>query len=319
MNAEPARPAPVAVAIVSFNERALLAACLRSLEADARTGRAEVWVVDNASWDGSADLVRADFPWASLIACERNHGYGAAVNLVAARTDCAFVAPANQDVELEEGSLARLIAAADAHPRAGVVAPRLVGAHGATQHSVHPFPTVWLTVAYNLGLHRLSARLADRLCIEGWWRPERSRAVDWALGAFLLVRREAFDAAGGFDDDMWMYAEDLDLAWRLRRAGWGTWYESSAVVRHQGAVSARKAFGGEVESRFMAASYAWMVRRRGRGVASTVAAVNALGSGLGALALSLAAALRPGRFGPSRDHYARWARIHAAGLRARRR
>ena len=83
-------------------------------------------------------------------------------------------------------------------------------------------------------MNRLSPGLGDRLCLEGAWNPDRARAVPWAIAAFLLVRREAFDAVGGFDDAMWLHAEDLDLAWRLKQARWGTWYEPSARVRHPG-------------------------------------------------------------------------------------
>lgn len=305
----------VAVAVVSFNERELLAACLRSLEADQVAGRAEVWVVDNASSDGSAELVETDFPWVRLIAGGENLGYGPAVNLVADRTDAEWIAPANQDIELQPGALERMLASARGRAGIGAVAPRLIGPDGATQHSVHPFPTLWLTLLFNLGVYRLSRRLADRLCLVGFWDPDRPREVPWALAAFLPVRREAFDAVGRFDAGMWLHAEDVDLAWRLHRAGWRTWYEPSARVSHSGSVSTRKAFGSGVEARFMAASYAWMARRRGEPVARTVALVNLAGCALRALALAPAARLRPGRYAEARDVQRRWARIHARGLR----
>jgi GT2 family glycosyltransferase len=252
-----------------------------------------------------------------LIASGENLGYGAAVNLVAERTECAWIAPANQDVELRPGSLGRLLAAGAAHPDAAVVAPRLVQPDGATQHSVHPFPTLWLTLLFNLGVHRLSWRLADRLCIMGRWNAERPRRVPWAIAAFLLVRRAAFDAVGRFDPDQWLHAEDLDLAWRLHRGGWVTWYEPSAVVEHVGSVATVKAFGPEVEARFMAATYAWMARRRSVAVARAVALANWVGAALRAAWLAPLARLRPGRFGEPRERQRRWARIHAAGLRPR--
>lgn len=306
----------VAVAIVSFNERVLLDACLRSLQDDAASGRAEVWVVDNASTDGSVEHVRAEFPWAQVIGSDTNLGYGPAVNLVAGRTRSEWIAPANQDIVLEPGTLAQLLSAGDDHPEAGAIAPRLIGDDGEAQHSVNPFPTVWLTLLFNLGLHRIFPALADRLCLAGGWRPERSRLVDWALGAFLLVRRRAFDQAGGFDDSMWMYAEDLDLGWRLRKAGWRTWYEAPAVVRHRGSVSAKKAFGDEIEARFMRASYSWMARRRGVAVTWVVALLNLIGAAVRWTAASVAARGRPARFSASRDIYARWTRAHLSGLRA---
>jgi len=302
-----------AIAVVSYEEPELLAACLRSLEADARSGLTEVWVVDNASSDGSPEMVRERFPWVSLIALEHNAGYGAAVNLVSERTETPWLVAANQDVVVQPDALRMLLAAGEAHPRAGAVTPRLIGLDGHQQDSVQPFPTVWVTAVYNLRLHRLSRRLADRVCLEGRWDRERPREVPWAFAAFLALRREAFEAVGGFDPSQWLHAEDLDLAWRLAGAGWATRYEPSAAVRHVGSVSTRKAFG-DLERRYMAASYAWMARRRGLAVARVVAAMNVAGEGARWLVLSLVSALSAGRHGASAQHHRRWARVHAVGL-----
>ena len=310
--------AVAAVAVVSYEERELLFACLGSLEPDAREGRTEVWVVDNASSDGSAEMVREHFPWVSLIALDDNRGYGAAVNLVAERTTTPWLVAANQDVKVEPRALRRLVEAGEAHRRAGAVAPRLIGPDGGQQHSVQPFPTVWLTALFNLRLHRLSRRLADRLCLEGHWDPRRPREVPWSFAAFLLLRREAFEAVGRFDHEQWLHAEDLDLAWRMHRAGWTTRYEPSAVVHHVGSVATRKAFG-DVERRFMAASYAWMARRRGLRVARSVAALNFAGEGVRWAVLSLVKTLSRGRHGSAAEHHRRWAGVHAVGLGSRRR
>src|SRR5207253_8850601 len=109
----------VAVVVVSWNTRALLERCLRSLETDARAGRLAVWVVDNASHDGSAQLVRERFPWATLVASPENLGFGTAVNLAAARSTSPWLAIANADVCLSAGALDALLAAAAADPGAG--------------------------------------------------------------------------------------------------------------------------------------------------------------------------------------------------------
>ncbi|HEV2753545.1 MAG TPA: glycosyltransferase family 2 protein, partial [Solirubrobacteraceae bacterium] len=266
---------PVAVAVVSWNLRERLDACLRSLRPDHEAGRAEVWVVDNASQDGSAQLVRNEHPWARLIALADNRGYGPAVNLVARRTHTPWVAPANADLRLEPGALETLLRAGDAHPRAGVLAPRLLLADGRTQHSVHPFPAVGTTLTVNLGVGYRLARLGERLCLEGRWDPERERDVPWAHGALLLVRRAAWERVGGFDDAMWFYAEDLDLCWRLHRAGWATRYVPAARVHHDHSAAALAAWGEERLVRSQAAAYAWMRRRRGAARTVAVAALNA--------------------------------------------
>lgn len=304
----------VAVAVVSWNTRELLRACLRSLEADRASGLAEVWVVDNASRDGSAEMVEAEFEGVRLLRAGRNLGFGAAVNLVAERTRTPFIAAANADVELEPGALELLVAAAE-EPRVAIAAPRLITPAGATQHSVHSFPTVTLSVALLSGLTGLLPALGDRLCIEGRWDPERRRAVDWAHGAFLVLDRDRFDRAGRFDPQLWMYAEDLDIAWRSAAGGGRTVYEPAARVRHRVSAATSQAFGAERRARYMRATYAWMLRRRGRLVTRTFAAVNVAGATLRWLLGAFGARLSGGRLGRSRDRWRSYVPLHLIGLR----
>jgi GT2 family glycosyltransferase len=137
---------------------------------------------------------------------------------------------------------------------------------------------VWLALLFNLGLHRVSRRWADRLCLEGFWNPDRARTVPWAIGACLLLRRAALAQAGGFDEQQWMYAEDLDLQWCLRRRGWRTRYVPKARVLHESGAAAVAAFGDERADRFMAASYALLLRRRGAARTWATAAINIAGA-----------------------------------------
>ncbi len=305
--------AQVAVAVVSWNTRELLAECLRSLAPDVRAGRAEVWVVDNGSRDGSRELVREQFGWVTLVEPGENIGFGRAVNLVAERSSTAWIAAANADIALLPGALEALLAVGGSDPRAAIVAPRLVLPDGSTQHSVFSFPTVALSIVFGSGAWRLNADLGDRLCIEGAWDPDRERSVPWAIGAFVLIRRGAFDAVGGFDARQWMYAEDLDLAWRVAGRGWTTHYVPRAHVRHAASAATRLAFGDAQRRRHMAASYAWMARRRGRGVTASFAVASLLTSAGRALALAPVAVLRPGRR-PELADLANWTAIHLRGL-----
>ena len=285
--------AQVSVGVVSWNTRAELERCLRSLEVDVRSGLARVCVVDNGSTDGSPALVREQFPWADLEEPGANLGYGPAVNLAAGRTDTPWIAASNADVELEPGALERLLATGH-ESNAGAVAPRLILPDGSTQHSVYGFANFPSLLALNLGLHKVIPGLGNRLLFEGHWDPARSRTVPWALGAFLLVRREAFDAAGGFDPAQWMYAEDVDLGWRLREAGWQTLYEPRARVHHASGAAARQAFGEQPYERWMAETYDWIERRRSRARRIVTAAINLAGSVV------------------RRDRS--WARVHRRGL-----
>lgn len=310
--------ATVTVAVVSWNTRDLLERCLESLRADAHAGLAEVWVVDNASGDGSAELVGERFPWVRLIASEENLGFGAAVNLVAERTATEWLAPANADVRLVPGALRAMVEEGARHPEAGAIAPRLVLPDGATQTSVHPFPSLPFTLAYLAGLTRLSLAAARHWRVGRGFDPELAQEVPWAVGAFLLVRRAAWDQVGGFDPEQWMYAEDLDLGWRLARAGWRTRYLPAARVTHDESAATTRAWGAERYDRWHLSTYRWLARRRGGSYARLIATVN-VGGFLGrAAALWPLAVLGHRGAADARRAALDAARAHSTGLRSRR-
>jgi N-acetylglucosaminyl-diphospho-decaprenol L-rhamnosyltransferase len=307
---------PVTVAVVSWNTRELLSRCLASLAPLDETRQAETWVVDNASEDGSADLVRERFPWVRLIALDENVGFGPAINLVAEQTQSRWIGVANADIEFLPGSLERLLEVGEQRPETGIVAPRLVLPDGSTQHSVYRFPTLPFTLAFNLGLWRLSRAAADRMALEGYWDSERAGFVDWAIGAFVLVRRQAWAVAEGFDPAQWMYAEDLDLGWRVAAAGFRTWYEPSAAVRHHGAASTVQVWGNGRTERWQRSTYAWMLRRRGPMRTRAYALINTLGAGVRALLLTLPAILLRGKWRERWRLMAFWTRVHLQNLLA---
>jgi N-acetylglucosaminyl-diphospho-decaprenol L-rhamnosyltransferase len=309
--------APVTIVVVSWNTRELLARCLESITAEVESGRAELAVVDNASEDGSPEIVRERFPWATLLALRENRGFGAAVNLAAARTTSPWIAAANADVELLPGALEALLAAGEEDPRAGALGPRLLLPDGSAQHSVYSFPTVPFTLLFNLGVPRLSPRLADSLCLEGRWDPSRPRQVDWAIGAFLLLRRPAFEEVGGFAEEHWMYAEDLDLGWRLARSGWHARYVPEALVRHEAGAATQRLWGEERTRQWMTSTYAWMARRRGVAITRLVALINVLGAAARWALLRVGTLIRPRRFAQPCAEMRRWARLHTIGLRSR--
>jgi GT2 family glycosyltransferase len=309
--------APISVAIVSWNTRDLLRRALESLAGPQAAGGADVWVIDNASSDGSAEMVATEFPWVQLIASEENLGFGRAVNEVARRTSSPWLAPANADISVEPGALEELVAAGTAEPTAAILAPRLIATDGSTQQSVHAFPTVGLALALALWLPKLSRGIGDRLCIEGAWDPARPRAVDWAHGAFLLWRREAYDEIAGFDERQWMYAEDIDIAWRSRQAGWTVRYVPTARILHAGAAATAQAFGEQVGTKYMTATFAWMADRRGLAVTWAYAGVNLANALVQWLAFSLLSVLAPGRFARRRDAAKAWVALHRKGLRRR--
>lgn len=229
-------PVPgVAVIVVNWNTRELLADCLASI-ADTTTGSdVETVVIDNASTDDSAAMVRARFPSARLVANDTNVGFARANNQGCAVSNAPFVLMLNSDARLCPGALQNLLVRMAAAPRAGLVGAELRNPDGTFQYSYAPFPTLGQEL---LTLSGLGRRLF------GPWYPGRgpragdsARVVDWVGGACMLVRRAAFDSVAGFDEGYELYGEELDLCYRLRRAGWEVWYEPAAHVVHHGGAS----------------------------------------------------------------------------------
>ena len=167
----------------------------------------------------------------------------------------------------------------------------------------------------NLGLYKLSPRLAERLCLEAYWDPDRPREVPWAIGAFLCVRRHAFDEVGGFDEDQWMYAEDLDLGWRLDARGWTTRYVPLARVRHEAGAATTAAFGDEKTERFMAATNTATRRRLGPTRARIIGWLGVAGAAARLAWMTPLAAISP-RWSHRRDANRRWLHANRRALRS---
>lgn len=230
MTGEPPR---ISVCIVSWNVRDDLTACLESLTAASRGCWVETIVVDNASTDGTVELLRERFPQVKRIANGDNRGFAAATNqaMAAARGD--YLLLLNPDTALPEGALAELAARAEARPDAGIVAPRLVYPDGSLQHSCRRFPTV--TAAFFrhtiLGWLFPNNRSSADYIMAGWAHDE-IREVDWVSGACMLVRRELYERIGPLDEGFFWGSEDVDYCYRTHRAGYRVLYTPAPVVVH---------------------------------------------------------------------------------------
>jgi GT2 family glycosyltransferase len=229
----------LAVVVVNYNTREHLRECLESVRAE---GMAEVHVVDNASQDGSADMVRDLFPEVRLIVRTDNPGYAAAANQGIATCEAPLVLLLNSDTRLQPGAAAALARYLEDNPRAGIAGPRLLNPDGALQSSCFPFLTPLNVLVLNTWLNR-AAR-----AVPGWrdrflptWTGAPSRAGHWVKGAALAIRREAFAAVGGFDETYFMYSEEVDLCWRMLAAGWEVHYAPVASVVHAEGASTSQA------------------------------------------------------------------------------
>jgi GT2 family glycosyltransferase len=219
------------VVIVAYRSRDLLRRCLDSLRAHPPSADMKVIVVDNASGDGTVEMVRADYPEVELIASPENLGFAAATNLGARSGGAPYLLALNPDTAVTAGALDRVIETLEAHPQVAVVGPRLVREDGSLDHAAkRSFPTPLSALGHFSGLGR---RPDARGRLAAYRAPEvESGPVDAVNGAFMLMRREAFERLGGFDEGYWMYMEDLDLSYRLARQGWQSWYEPGATVVH---------------------------------------------------------------------------------------
>lgn len=306
----------VTVAVVSWNTRDLLDACLRSLEPSVSSGVAEIRVVDNGSTDGTVDLVRERHPWVTLLERPDNPGFGPAANVALQDAVTPYVAVANADLEVPPSAISALLGAAGRHPTAGVLAPRLRLPDGAPQHSVHPFPSLAQAAAVDLGLAALVPGARRALTLEGTWDPDTGRDVDWAHGAFLVLPLDVWRALGGFAEDLWMYAEDLDLCWRARRLGRPTRYVPDAEVVHHVSAATAQAFGDERFDRSQAAAYRWMASRLGRPRALAIAGAAWMGGLVRLGTLRVASRRDPAAYGWRRDRARASVARHRAGVRA---
>jgi N-acetylglucosaminyl-diphospho-decaprenol L-rhamnosyltransferase len=243
--AEPEATA-LSVVIVNWNARELLARCLTSIEAHLPEVPYEVWVVDNASQDGSAAMVREQFPGVRLLENEENVGFAAANNL-AIRESRAYPEPGrrsrytlllNPDTEVRPRALQALVAFMEAHPQAGAVGARLLNPDGSLQPSCHPMLTPGREFWRLMFLERIWPRASYPM---HRWDTGTPRQVEVIKGACLTLRGKALDQVGLLDAGYFMYTEEVDLCYRLAQAGWELWWVPEAEVVHHEAASTRQA------------------------------------------------------------------------------
>jgi N-acetylglucosaminyl-diphospho-decaprenol L-rhamnosyltransferase len=221
----------VCVIIVSHNGKRWLDAALTTLFAGAGNIDLDVVVVDNGG-DGAAAHVEERFPAVRAIRCE-NHGFGHANNVGLATADARYVLFLNPDTELLSGSLADLAAALDRRPEVGLAGVRQLDSSGTLAPSIRRFPSAANMLAEALGVERIPG--ARRIFGERELDPvpySRETPCDWTSGSFMIARREALAQTGGFDESFFLFAEETDLCWRAKDAGWQVMHMPQLTIRH---------------------------------------------------------------------------------------
>ena len=228
----------VSAVVVSYGTRELTLAAVGSLS-EFLPDSSEIWVVDNASDDGSAEAVRELFPDVNLVRLTQNVGFGRANNLAMGRAAGDFFLLLNSDARLTDVmTVPEMLKQMEDQPRLGLVGPRLESEDGQLEFSARSFPTLPKELVRRLGLYRLlPGDRVGRWLLGDFWAPSDAVWVDWLTGACILARREAYEAVGGFDPRIFMYGEEQEWARRIKRAGWDVLYEPRVSVVHRRAAS----------------------------------------------------------------------------------
>ncbi len=212
--------------VVGYHSREALGECLRSL----RTNGVESMVVVENSDD---DLTGIELSGARVVRPGVNLGYGRGVNRGAALVGGEYLIVSNPDVVVHDGAVSALRRVLDDEPTVGIVGPRIRRTDGTVYPSQRVFPSMWLAAAHAL----LAPFWPENPATRRYRAPRSDGGVDWVSGAFFVVRRQAFEEVGGFDERYFMFAEDMDLCWRLQRAGWRVRASDDAEVTHVEGVS----------------------------------------------------------------------------------
>lgn len=231
----------LSIVIVSHNTCALLDDCLQSLaRAAVPAGGMEIIVVDNASRDGSAQMVREKYPEVCLLVCEQNLGFAAANNRGTAVSRGEYVLFLNSDTVVEERALVEPLAYLRAHPEVGSLTAKLIYPTGERDPDNHRgFPTPWNALCRFTGLSQLFPRNPR---FNGYYQSDKDfdaiHAVDVIAGSFMMMPRRVFEELGGWDETYFFYGEDIDFCYRIRQAGYAIiYYPHVEVLHYKGASS----------------------------------------------------------------------------------
>lgn len=258
----------LSIIIVNWNVRDLLRDCLRSIDAGRGGLELEVIVVDSASADDSVDMVRAEFPWVRLIACDENVGFPRGNNLGLAEARGDYLLLLNPDTVVRGDALAVMRDFLAAHPAVGAVGPQLLNPDGTIQSSRRRFPNLatgffestWLQgLAPGLLRRYYALDLADNATAE----------VDWLTGASIMVPRAVYERVGGLDEGYFMYSEELDWCRRIVAAGWRVVYHPAAqIIHHVGQSSDQAVTARHIN--FQRAKLRYYRKYHGRGAAGAL-------------------------------------------------
>ncbi|MEK7748968.1 MAG: glycosyltransferase family 2 protein, partial [Bacteroidota bacterium] len=244
------RSLQLSIIIVNYNVRDFLHHALISLRKATKGIRSEIVVVDNASDDGSTEMLRRRFPNVTLIASKQNLGFARANNLALKRARGAFLLLINPDTVVQEDTLRAMLEFFKNTPEAGLAGCKILNPDGTFQLACRrSFPTPWVAFTKIFGLSRLFPR-------SSWFgkynltylSPEETYEVDAVSGSFMMLRKEVFEKVGGLDEEFFMYGEDLDWCYRIQQSGWKIYYAPLTQIIHYKGESTRRSSLDEIQT-----------------------------------------------------------------------
>lgn len=236
----------LSIIIVNWNTRDITRNCLSSVREKVCGIDYETIVVDNASSDGSAEMIRAEFPEVRLIANEENLGFGRANNQAMRVARGRLFLLLNSDTLIIDDSVERLVSFIERDSTIGIAGCKLLFEDQTLQSSCSRFPSIRLALLEGLMFYKLLPRRTQgELLLGGYWPHDHARDVDCVWGAAMIVRREVFDETGGFDERIFMYGEDLEWCMRVRDFGWRITFTPDCKIIHLNHKSAEKKYGDE--------------------------------------------------------------------------
>jgi len=234
----------LSIVIVNYNAKNYLEKCVKSVYLDSSINQAdfEVIIVDNGSVDGSAEMVEKKFPDVKLIKNSKNEGFIKANNKGIRESKGRYILSLNNDTIVLPGALHAMVYFMDTHPEAGACGPKVLNSDGTIQHQCkRGFPTISSALSYFLGLHKLfpKSKFFGHYLMT-YLNPDEVNEVDSLSGACMMVRREVVDQVGLLDEKFFMYGDDLDWCYRIKKAGWKVYYVPQAQIIHYGGKSSQK-------------------------------------------------------------------------------
>ena len=230
----------LSISIVAYNSLDYLRECLDSIYAHSPEDDFDIIVVDNASSDGTGEIIKKDYPDVLLICNKKNKGFATACNQAITATDSKYILLINSDCEVYKGSIDRLMDYFGQIPKAAITGPKIVNSDGSLQYSCRRFPSFFGAAAHSILTHIYPDNpFSKRYKLVDISRKEPF-PVDWVSGSCMMIRRNALNDTGLLDENYFMYVEDIDICYRMWQNGWEVHYMPHSQILHHIGGSSRK-------------------------------------------------------------------------------